>query len=303
MAGPSPADATSLPTGAADRLRGFYINLDRSTDRRRKIDEQIERLGLRQVYNRFPAVDGSKLPPAGKMKPGEVGIFRSHNDVLAGARKGGQFIHVLEDDALLSEFMLPAIELAIGRGMFDRFDVIFTDVGGIDDFRVVRDLKLRYDEIIPFRAEKSFYDKLQLIDLARFNFAAMSSYIVSPRGADRLLAIYGQEAKRGLTIPVDLVVKREVRQGRLRAACFFPFLTSIDIEGVAGTTSGRTVHDSFVIMALLRYSFFVNRDLDGLAGKVLAEVMARVAPGAGDRHHEFIMAIMSYVLSKEFRPF
>jgi hypothetical protein len=56
-------------------------------------------------------------------------------------------------------------------------------------------------------------------------------------------------------------------------------------------------------MALLRHSFFVNRDLDGAAGKLLSEVMARAKPGAGDRHHEFIMTIMSYILSKEFKPF
>jgi hypothetical protein len=189
MADRSPADAASPTAVAADRIQGFYINLDRSTDRRRAIEGQIEMLGIGHIYRRFPAVDGSKLAPAGRMKPGEVGIFRSHHDVLAGARKGGKFIHVLEDDSLLSEFMLPAIELAVGRGMFDRFDVIFTDIGGIDDFRAIRDLKHRYDEIIPFRGEKAFYDKLQLIDLARFNFAAMSSYVVSPAGADRLLAI------------------------------------------------------------------------------------------------------------------
>jgi GR25 family glycosyltransferase involved in LPS biosynthesis len=303
MAEQSPADAASLTAVAADRIQGFYINLDRSIDRRHAIETQIEALGIGHVYKRFPAVDGSKLAPAGRMKPGEVGIFRSHHDVLARARKGGKFIHVLEDDSLLSEFMLPAIGLALGRGMFDRFDVIFTDIGGVDDFRIVRDLKQRYDEIIPFRGEQTFYDKLQLIDLARFNFAAMSSYVVSPAGADKLLAIYGKEAKRGLNMPVDLVVRREVREGRLRAACFFPFLTSINLGGIAATTSGRTVHDSFLMMALLRYSFFVDRDLDGPAGKALAEVMARAKPGAGDRHHEFIMTIMSYVLSKEFRPF
>jgi hypothetical protein len=276
----SPADAASPTAVAADRIQGFYINLDRSLDRRRSIEAQIETLGIGHIYERFPAVDGSKLAPAGKMKPGEVGIFRSHQDVLARARKGAKFIHVLEDDSLLSEFMLPAIGLAAGRGMFDRFDVIFTDIGGIDDFRVVRDLKQRYDEVVPLRGEQTFYDKLQLIDLARFNFAAMSSYVVGPAGADKLLAIYGKETKRGLTIPVDLVVKREVREGRLKAACFFPFLTSISLGGIAATTSGRTVHDSFLMMALLRYSFFVNRDLDGAAGRALAEVMARTQPGA-----------------------
>jgi GR25 family glycosyltransferase involved in LPS biosynthesis len=303
MADRSPADAASLTAVAADRIRGFYINLDRSIDRRNSIEAQIETLGIGHIYKRFPAVDGSKLAPAGRMKPGEVGIFRSHRDVLAAARGSGKFIHVLEDDQLLSEFMMPAIGLAVSRGMFDRFDIIFTDIGGINDFRVIRDLKLRYDESIPFRAENIFCEKLQLIDLARFNFAGMTSYVVSPAGVDRLLAIYAQEMKRGLQVPVDLLVRREVRQGRLRAAAFFPFLTTSSLDSVGGTTSGRTINDSFLMMALLRHSFFVNRDLDGAAGKLLFEVMARAKPGAGDRHHEFIMTIMSYILSKEFKPF
>lgn len=303
MADRSPAGAAPQTVVAADRIRGFYINLDRSIDRRNTIEAQIERLGIGHVYKRFPAVDGSKLAPAGRMKPGEVGIFRSHRDVLAAASGSGKFIHILEDDQLLSEFMLPAISLAIGRGMFDRFDVIFTDIGGINDFRVIRDLKVRYDEIIPFRKEQAFYDKLQLIDLARFNFAGTTSYVVSPAGIDRLLPIYAQEMKRGLQMPVDLLIRREVHQGRLRAAAFFPFLTTSSLDSVWGTTSGRTANDSFMVMALLRHSFFVDRDLDGAAGKALAEVMGRAKPGADDRHHEFIMSIMSYVLSKEFKPF
>jgi GR25 family glycosyltransferase involved in LPS biosynthesis len=129
MANRSPADAASLSAFAADRIQGFYINLDRSIDRRRSIEAQIETLGIGHIYKRFPAVDGSKLAPIGRMRSAEVGIFRSHNDVLAGARKVGKFIHVLEDDQLLSEFMLPAIGLAIRRGIFDQFDLIFTDIG------------------------------------------------------------------------------------------------------------------------------------------------------------------------------
>jgi GR25 family glycosyltransferase involved in LPS biosynthesis len=237
------------------------------------------------------------------MKPGEIGIFRSHHDVLAAAKGSGKFIHVLEDDSLLSEFMAPTIGLAIGRGTFDQFDIIFTDIGGVHDFKVIRDLKYRFDEIIAFRSDRSFCEKVQLIDLARFNFAATSSYVVSPAGIDRLLAVCRKEIEQGPRAPIDLVIRREVHQGRLRAACFLPFLTSIDLDGIAQTTSGRATNDSFLMMALLRYSFFVNRDLDGFAGRALAEVIARVKPGAGDRHHEIIMAIMGYVLSKEFKPF
>ena len=59
-------------------FRGIYINLDRSTDRRRNVERQLARLDLADAYVRLPAVDGRKLKPVGVLNPGIVGCFRSH---------------------------------------------------------------------------------------------------------------------------------------------------------------------------------------------------------------------------------
>ena len=41
--------------------KGFYINLDRAAGRRSSIESQLDALGLKQFYRRFPAVDGRLL--------------------------------------------------------------------------------------------------------------------------------------------------------------------------------------------------------------------------------------------------
>ena len=82
---------------------GLYINLDRSTERRDAMEKQLDRLGLSSFYARFPAIDGASLnSPRSAIKQGENGCFQSHYRALLSARPRGKFVHMLEDDALLS---------------------------------------------------------------------------------------------------------------------------------------------------------------------------------------------------------
>ena len=109
---------------------GVYINLDRSPSRRIAMDEQLAALGLKDRYSRFGAIDGGTLPPSrSALRPGESGAFFSHMRALEAARSSGDAaVHIMEDDALLSEHVRPVIEDAIGAGLFQRFDILFTDL-------------------------------------------------------------------------------------------------------------------------------------------------------------------------------
>ena len=40
---------------------GFYINLDRATDRRKEMEAQLAKFGLADRYQRFSASDGNSL--------------------------------------------------------------------------------------------------------------------------------------------------------------------------------------------------------------------------------------------------
>lgn len=67
--------ATPRPLG----YRGFYINLDRSPQRRDRIEEQLQRYGLRERYERFPAIDASAVRArAGMLSAAQLACFQSH---------------------------------------------------------------------------------------------------------------------------------------------------------------------------------------------------------------------------------
>jgi len=67
---------------------GLYINLDRSVERRERMEAQLADLGLAGRYVRFPAIDGASLGSGtGTLKAGERGAFHSHVQALEDARR------------------------------------------------------------------------------------------------------------------------------------------------------------------------------------------------------------------------
>ena len=76
--------------------KGYYINLDRRTDRKAEFEQEVKRLGLEDFFERVPGVDG-KNEPVELSKHNYCGatyhkIFRD-----ADARKYERFL-VFEDD-------------------------------------------------------------------------------------------------------------------------------------------------------------------------------------------------------------
>lgn len=293
--------ATPSVATAASRIEGYYINLDRSPDRRESMERQIKALGLEKVYRRFPAIDGAPAAYSGRLRSGEVGCFHSHAELMRRAKPDGKIIHVLEDDSLLSEFFFPAVCHTIDSGAFERYDLIYTDIHGIFELRHLQQLKWIFEETAPARIDGSLHNKLRMVDLAPVNFLATSSYLINPASADRLKAIISKEISEGLSLPIDHLIRREVNARRLRAAVIFPYVSTIDLTLASATLSGRDMRDAHTAMRLMRYSFFINRDLDGQAGQILAEILARNETGRDDRHHAFLLDICSYMISRHFR--
>lgn len=101
-------------------IDAFYINRDRDTARRERIEEQLERAGT--AAERVSGIEG-RNPPAwlpvryGKnLTDGEVGCSASH---LAAAQiivdRGLKFALVVEDDAILAPRFLVFVYIAIKK--------------------------------------------------------------------------------------------------------------------------------------------------------------------------------------------
>jgi hypothetical protein len=164
-------------------------------------------------------------------------------------------------------------------------------------------LKSSFEEL-PFRRPLALND-LKVVDLANQNFSCLTSYVVSAKAMDRLLGLYQQEIALGPRAPVDLFLRGAVSAGQLRAACVFPFITSFALDEVARSTlderDEKTERPSVTVLAALRYSFFVDRDLE-VAKRYLdgATLAARSRP---DAHRALIGEALDFILSPEFKEF
>src|SRR5205814_8524228 len=128
--------------------------------------------------------------PATTLKPGEVGVFLSHCQALEAARSFETCIHILEDDALLSEHVAPVIEDAIATDLFDKYDLLFTDMMVHCHIGFMKSLKSTFDSIAMPASGPLRLNQLRLIDLAQVFYAGFQSYIVGAKSMGRVIALY-----------------------------------------------------------------------------------------------------------------
>jgi hypothetical protein len=83
-----------------------------------------------------------------------------------------------------------------------------------------------------------------------------------------------------------------------------PFLTSFDLDSLAGSTAGRNDElDSVTLMALLRRAFFVGEGIAGAPRRRLDQIAGRFDGARQDAHRRFLGDLLGLVLSERFRMF
>jgi GR25 family glycosyltransferase involved in LPS biosynthesis len=282
---------------------GLYINLDRSPERRTRMEQQLADLNLEAYYRRFPAVDGKTLSlPNSPLKPGEIGVFLSHCRALEQARSTGQCVHMLEDDALLSRHVAPVIEDAIAAQLFDRYDLVFTDMMVHCHIGFMKVLKQHFDGVVIPASAPLRLNQLRMFDLTKVFYGAFQSYIVGRKSVDNVIALYKEEIARGPAVPVDIFIQQQVLSGKLKATCLFPFITSFRLEDVVSSTIAdageHAGQPTIMVMAVLRYLFFAGCDL-ALAKRVLDTATASLREKP-DMRRALMAQVAEFVLSDDF---
>lgn len=264
---------------AARPWQGYYINLDRSADRRASMERQVVRAGLRSLYERFPALEG-RPASASKLTQPEIGCFRSHHAVLAAAPGDARFIHVLEDDVIFSRHLPAVLAASIARGKLDAFDIIYLDT------------------MIPPTAGatinrfKEAYDAggdFGLIDLKNLVFLGAASYLVNQRSLARVRDALAEEiGENGPVRAVDVFYLNEIQRGRFRAALFFPYLSSVDSALSAASTLAAAPNT--LTYNTLRYAFFADFDLQEARRRVPRFLVGPVP----DSHTEYLNDVLRF---------
>jgi hypothetical protein len=275
---------------------GFYINLDRSVDRRAVMDAQLARLKLREQYRRFPAVDGDKLDVTNaKLTAGELGCFTSHYRLLQQNLDSATHLHVIEDDVVLAGCTASVVQQIVASTTIEEHDLLFTDMALPVDFKFFREARIRYERQIK-RGENGATTSIQL---SFFPYISCTgSYLVNRRSIPLLCDILGQELERGATDPVDVVIRAKVAEGKLRAKCLFPFITSVAPGKFANTVvRGERDQLSDFVVDLVRHSFFVDCN----AAMTLDLAARRLAGAEPDFHGRLLALVLGFMTSEAFK--
>jgi GR25 family glycosyltransferase involved in LPS biosynthesis len=281
---------------------GLYVNLDRSTERRRRLEEQLAKFNLSGRYSRFEAVDGLKTAARAGLRPAEVACFHSHYRALMKGRESGLPVHILEDDILLSQYLDGAARKLVSSNFFGQFDIVFTET-------------FVHPNVLRLASHKQEFDKalaggsirFRVVDLKEWHLAGMTSYFVAAASIDKVLGILAEELERGPRMPVDGCLRLAAHEGRLKVGCWFPFVTSIMLDCITTSTiAGREKQEgnsSIILAALLRYSFFIDRDLEGYARPFLEALVGDESEKPVDVHRDFIVKLLEFIVAGRYRTF
>jgi len=284
---------------------GIFINLDRDTRRRLNMERQLAAYNVADKYIRFAAIDGASLePPPGSITRKELACIQSHYAALEHAKAHGTYVHVLEDDAVLSQFLPYAIEKIQTERSLDQYDIIFTETLfplRVEELNYCRRL---FQRLCPGSAPA----KLTIFDISGVYAAGCTSYVIGPHALDRVLAVYRQ-ALETAAMPLDLAIRQEARAGRLKLGCVFPFVTTITLDDDSSAIDDRAFDGmdrdrlSQRAVNLIRYAFFINRDLEKIANPILKTIREAKAKRPPDALHDLISSVLDFATANDFVSF
>lgn len=234
------------------KIEGIYINLAECTERRRQFKEQLETLGISENYARFEAIKGDKYEAKCRgISAGEIGLWKSWIKILEDQRKRKTdcyFIHIAEDDALLSKTF---VELIGKLGVEPDWDMLATDMyvnPSIYNSWMESHRKL-------FREKK--------IGIIKGIYTGCTSSIVIPiHSCEKILELLKREWMSGKNlIPIDNMFVRLSQNKELKIARSAPFVTSVREESIKDSTIQSQINANQAIVSTQQICFYLRRQL------------------------------------------
>lgn len=271
---------------------GIYINLDRSTERRAVMEDQLTRLGLRDRYQRFSAVEGNQLGLRTSLTDSQIGCFTSHHRVLKENLGSQRHLHVVEDDAVFSSRMETVINHLISSKFIDQFDILCLDT--TIDRKLFRETKEIYDACVA-RDEQGNIAKIRYRTIDYI--AGPASYLVNASSIKKLISIYDEAFAGGPEHCFDMTLAHKRLSGAIRIEALFPFVSSVRL-GVTTTSPGRKYDDiSVLAMNMARHSFFVDCDMP----RLLDYAENALPPTTRDPHFRLLSRVFAFVVTPQYK--
>lgn len=243
-------------------VRGLIINLPEQQARRERLLAQLDQLGQRPSYELLEAERGAEDARERRgLGPGEDGIWRSVLKALRCDLGAAEYLHLLEDDAVLSSAFFRWLEaLPVDP---PEVTILFTDMYAGPSI---------YSNLLAVKRQALQSQQLVWLSGSAYS-GCLSSWLIHRSHVDQVrreLEDYYQQAEQ--RIPIDNYLRRLFQQGTLKAGISMPFLTSIDLPAQRNSSiqvgESARVHATRLFGSILRRRLSVlqsPQDLEGLA--------------------------------------
>jgi GR25 family glycosyltransferase involved in LPS biosynthesis len=276
------------------RFIGRYINLDRSPERRLEIERQLSQLGLAERYTRFAAVDGQAITDRPDVaNRAEVGCYRSHLDAIRLGAPPQSWLHIAEDDVVLSRHLPQVFDRLMTQEAFQDFDIVFTNVMVLFGVAPIAEWRMLFDRAVTMTPDgavtgvKSF----SAVALDHIPFYLCTSYAIHPHAIGKVTDLLAEAFARQPFEPVDIVLGRLANTGALKAACTMPFFSAPQLLG-ASTIRQEMVRTRGAHM-FMEWAFFADRD----PARLRAQLGALAAEKAQSPTADLIADAYRYLLN------
>ena len=229
-----------------------YINLDQAVQRSVDIEASFNRAARPDwSLERFSALDTAWVDAhavAGSRSRAEKACFLSHRAVIQAHAGSARHLLVLEDDATFGVATCEIVDGFLEQNAGADWDLLFLDIcaSQIEDMLTLyfnREKFMRQRTVIP-------------LDLRNIPFFGTNAYIVNASAFEKVLACIGSGMP--IDIEYDLFLAKLVREGLLKAAVLFPFLTTLSQHANASQIQRQSVDTVNLARNLFRNMMWVE---------------------------------------------
>jgi GR25 family glycosyltransferase involved in LPS biosynthesis len=269
------------------RLDGYYINLDRSVERRQLFEEQLDSLDLAEWIRRFPAVDGQVAGPYEAKLDNNVWACRRSHELIIQQADPETVTAIFEDDAEISRYFSSTITESNMQSFIERTptaDIVFLDcamywlkapllLAAAERHLNINDVELNGD------GGSRQFSGVDILDTKGIYAYCAAAYLVTPRGKRTLLRLI-YDVREQPDVPIDRLYLRWIETGELSCSLLVPFLATPRFEMPSTITSNENLSQTvdpeeyLWVNVLRRLLFAGNTTLDLPALEALTTVNA-----------------------------
>lgn len=282
-------------------IKGYYINLESSTERREILVENLKACGVERNYQRFDAIKGDPIEASQlKLKAGELGLWKSWisllNYEIKNPDKDYHYLHFIEDDVIMDEKTANALKICCMHN--GDFDILFTDM------YVNPSVHIQMGKYC-----KTLMQKEKVTIEKNIYTGCTSSAIIRK---DRIQKIYNKLVRHISSnekkIPIDNYIRRLMNNKELSIGTTVPFITSVRLDQIQNSTIQQTKLNHKAISISQALCTLMRRDLSYIrnpedmymqAGKYIKALEDNAAKKQSDKENDMIDMISKHCLDNK----